>query len=447
MTKITNFIKTHKKYLVIAAVVLATAGYFGRRIFAQQNTKPIYQTEIAQKGTLISAITASGTISAASNNDISTKAGGVVKEVFVKNGEVVKKGQKIASVTLDDEAQIRATVAYASYIDAVNAEKTAQKNKVTTDIQMWKDRQAYLDAQEDYDYKNNNSINPDTDEDYTDNEKAIIDKTVDQTRLAFEASETAYKNSDAQISKAKALVFQAWQNYQKASSTIVAPVDGVVSNFTLAPGVTIVASADTSSSAAAGSVSSQKLGSIVNPNSQYQAIVNLTEIDVIKVNPDQKVTLTLDAYPDMSFTGKVLSIDTSGKVSSGVTSYPATILIDPTEVKFYPNMAVSANIITNVKNDVILVSSSALQAEGGQLTVRIMRDNEPTSVVVETGDSNDTQTEIVSGLSVGDVVVTSVTTPSTTSSRSSSQGSSVFGGLGGAGRSFGGSGNVRIMTR
>lgn len=446
MTKVIAFVKSRKKLFAVGIIALVLLGYFGRRIFARQDNKPIYQTEVAQKGTLISAITASGTISSGSNNEITTKASGIVKEVFVKNGQTVKKGQKIATLSLDDDAQIRATIAYAAYIDAVNAEKTARKNKVTADIQMWKDRQAYLDAQEDYEYKNNHAINPDTKEEYTDNEKAIIDKTVDQTRLAFEASETAYKNADAQIAKASALVSRAWRDYQDSSATIVAPVDGVISNFALAPGVTIVASADTNNSSS-GSVSSQKLGSIINPNSQYQATVHLSEIDVIKVNPDQKVTLTLDAYPNKTFTGKVLSIDTSGKVSTGVTNYPATILFDPTEVKIYPNMAVSANIMTKVKNNVLLVPSSSIQTVGEQSTVRVMRDGESISVEVEIGDSNDTQTEIVSGINEGDVVVTSVITPAA-NGRTTRQNTSVFGGFSGGVRTIGpGGGNVRIMTR
>lgn len=450
MKKIVNFIKTHKKYLVIAAIVLGIAGFFGRKIFARQSNKPTYQTAAAERGTLISAITASGTVSAGSNNDISTKASGIVKEVFVKNGETVKKGRKIATLTLDDEAQSRATIAYAAYIDAVNKEKTAEADKLNTDVTMWKARQTLFDAIDDVDYKNDNTTNPDTKKDYTDSEKMIIDKTVDYARKSFEAAETAYTNSGALVSKAKAQVMTAWRAYQEASSTIVSPVDGIISNFSLAPGVTVVASADTSASAASGSVSAQKLGAVVNPDSQYQVSVTLSEIDVTKVNPDMKVTLTFDAYPEMTFTGKVLSIDTSGKVSSGVTNYPATILVDPTTVKLYPNMAATAQIMTNVEDNVILVPSSAIQTAGGETTIRLMKDGKVSSVNVEVGNSNDTQTIVTSGISEGDEVVTSASTSTNTTNRSSGQSGSIFGGMGGN-RSFNGSGGaggaVRIMTR
>lgn len=442
MSKKLIWIKNHKKIVVALIFVLVVVGFGGQKILAQKKNKPTYQTAKVERGTFINAISASGTVTAGSSNEITTKASGVVKKVFVKNGEKVKKGQKIAELTLDDEAQSRATIAYAAYIEAVNAVKMAEKNKVSADIKMWQSREDYLKALDNQDYKNNNSINPETKEEYTEGEKAIIDKTVDEARLAFEASQTAYQNADAEINKAKAQMAEAWRNYQDASATIIAPVGGVVANFTLAPGITVVATPDTSVSASAGAVSAQKLGLIVNPTSQYQVSVALSEIDVTRVNPDQKVTLTLDAYPGKTLTGKVLSVDTTGKISSGVTSYSAIILVDPTELKLYPNMAVTAQILDKVEDNVLLVPSSAIQTTNGEASVRIMKNGKLTQVPVEVGDANETQTVIISGLNEGDeVVIGMVSNQGTSSNRTGS----VFGSLGGN-RTFGG-GSLRIMTR
>jgi len=441
MAKILILIKNHKRVLAVGALVLVIGSFGLYRILAKPNKKPIYQTARVEQGTFVKAITASGTVTAGSSNEITTKASGVVKRVFIKNGETVKKGQKIAELALDDEAQSRATIAYAAYIEAVNAVKTAEKNKVTADIKMWQDRENYLNALENQDYKNNNSVNPETKKDYTEGEKTIIDKSVEEARLAFAASETAYQNADTQINKAKALMADAWREYQNTAATIVAPVDGVVTNFTLAPGITVVASPDTSASAPAGSVSAQKLGLIVNPNAQYQVSVALSEMDVTQVNPDQKVTLTLDAFPDKTLTGKILSIDTTGKITSGVTSYPAVILVDPTELKLYPNMAVNAKILVKVEDNVLLAPSSAIQNTSGNQTVRVMKNGKLTTVPVEIGDANETQTIIKSGLNEGDEVVIGTITPQNTSSNRSN---TVFGGLSGS-RNFGGS--FRIMTR
>jgi len=410
--KLFGFFKKRKKASLVLFVFLFIVGFFVRRTLANSSGKPSYQTTTVQRGTLVSSISASGVISVGGTTDITTSASGVVKAVYVKNGETVVKGQKLAELTLDDDAQSRQTIAYAAYIETVNAEKTAETSKITADIQMWKDRQAIFDALEDQDYKNNNAINPDTKEEYTDSEKAIIDKTVDQSRKAFEASETAYKNADAQINKAKAQMSVAWRSYQKASAAIYAPVSGVVSNFSLAPGLTIVSSSTATSTSTSGSgtnsPTAQKIGSISSANGQYQAIVDLSEIDVVKVNPDQKATLVLDAFPEKTFTGKVLSIDTAGKVSSGVTTYPTTILFDPTEIKIYANMSITANIILDSKADVLLVPNSAIQSQDGQTTVRILDEEELKFIPVEIGLVSDTQTEIVSGLSEGMTVITAV---------------------------------------
>ncbi|MCL5090912.1 MAG: HlyD family efflux transporter periplasmic adaptor subunit, partial [Patescibacteria group bacterium] len=411
MKKITDFFNTIKKMplvlkiiLVVLVVVLAWLLY--KKFKSQGKSQPQYQTAQAEKGTLVTSISASGVISSGSSTTISTKASGIIKKVYVKNGQTVTKGQKIAELTLDDDAQARQTIAWASYISAVNDEKTAQAEKLNTDIQMWKARQAIFDALDDVDYKNGHATNPDTKKDYTDSEKMIIDKTVDYAKKSFEAAETAYKNSDAAISKAQAQVTSAWQSYLQSSGTITAPSAGVISNFTLSPGVTINAS--TSTANATTTITAQTIGSVINPNAQFQATVNLTELDVIKVKPEQKVVLTLDAFPDKTFSGKVLSVDTNGQTSSGVTNYPTTIIFDPTEINIYPKMAVTAKIITNVTDNVIIVPSTAIQTANNQSSVRIMKEGKVSSVSVETGESNDTQTAILSGINEGDTIVTSV---------------------------------------
>ena len=153
------------------------------------------------------------------------------------------------------------------------------------------------------------------------------------------------------------------------------------------------------------------------------------------------MTLTLDSHPDKTFTGKVSIVNTNGSVSSGVTTYSAIITFDTAVDTIYPNMAVNATIITNVKSSVILVPSGAVQTTDGQSTVRVIRSGQVTSVPVEVGDANDTQTEIISGINEGDTIVTgqtgSVTTGSTgaaTSPFGNTRGG--FGGAGGGSQMF-----------
>ena len=148
----------------------------------------------------------------------------------------------------------------------------------------------------------------------------------------------------------------------------------------------------------------------------------------------------MDAFPNQPFTEKVVSIDTTGSVSSGVTTYPAYIVLDAAPNDVYPNMAVDATIILAVKDNVILIPSAAVQTTNSQTTVRVMKNGAVSSVSVTIGATDNTNTEIVSGISEGDTVVTSVTTPATTSQSTTSP----FSAFGGGNRT---GGTVRIGGR
>jgi len=129
--------------------------------------------------------------------------------------------------------------------------------------------------------------------------------------------------------------------------------------------------------------------------------------------------LTFDSITNATFTGKVAGINKLGAVSSGVTSYPATIEFDSSSDKILPNMSVSASIITNIKDDVIMVPSGAVQTQESQTVVRELKNGQLTFVPVTIGETSGTQTEIVSGVNEGDEVVTSVISASSSTSSTS----------------------------
>lgn len=240
---------------------------------------------------------------------------------------------------------------------------------------------------------------------------ATDDVTYVQQYNAYQTAQFNVNNFDNQLKLAERQVATAWANYQKVSSTIYAPISGTISGLSIAPGMVI------------GGGSSEAKVANITTKSTPTVTVNLTEVDIPKVEIGDKATITLDALTDKTYTGKVLSIDKSGSVSSGVVNYPVTIQLDTTDDLIYPNMSATTNIITSVKNDVVLVASTAIKKSNDVSTVQIMKEGQPISVEVEVGESNGTQTEIVSGVNEGDVVVTS--TVSTTKSSASST-TSVF---------------------
>lgn len=423
MEKIVGFVKrligwsfSSRLKTVVVIILLLITGYFGYRSLSQGSQQPQYQTAQAEKGTLINNVTASGQITTANNVNITIQASGVVKEVLVKNGDTVTQGQTIATLTLDQASQQKQAQAYASYLSAKNSLDSANARTNSLQAALFKANQTFI----------NGSVARGL---------ATDDPTYIQENALWLQAEADYKQQETVINAAKSSLTASSLNLSQLSSTITAPVSGVVKGLTITPGAIITVSSGSSTSTS----TSQVLGSINQPGS-LQAQVNISEIDSVKVTEGQKVTMTLDAFPNLTFTGKVVSINTNGVTSSGVTSYPAVISFDTGNDHIYPNMGVSAKIITNVKNDVVLVPSAAVQSGANASTVRVVKNGKVTDAVVEVGDSNDTQTEITSGINEGDTVVTGTTSPS--SSSIGGQGAtSPFGGRGFGG--FGGGGAVR----
>lgn len=430
--KIFYLIKSH--WLISAILLLAIVGS-GYWYFTSKNSgTPQYVTSSAEKGLLVSSITASGTITSGDTTYVTTGATGTVSKVFIKNGDTVKKDQKMAEISLDDDGKLNQTIAWNNYQTAQVTAKNSLTSKQTSEITMLQKQQALTEAETAQRDSISGGWNPDTKQPYTQNELDIVAKEYPQAKEAYNAAVKSFQIADSNIAVSQAKSLAAYRNYQKVSSTVYAPANGVVNNLVLAPGVvlsstsssaSITVSTGTDSTTNSSSVSSQKIGAIKNPDGKYQATVSLTEVDVTKVQSGQKVSLTMDAFPDTTLTGTVLAVNTSGSVSSGVTSYSASILLDPTTLNIYTNMALNAEIIIASIDDTIIVPSSAIQTKNGQSTVQILKDGKVSTVVVEVGLSNDTQTAIVSGVNDGDMVVTSSTTGTTKATTGSS--TSVFG--------------------
>jgi len=444
-------------FKILIPCALLGLGYFGYTKIHSTSSKVTYQTSIAEKGTLITTTQASGTITSGNTTYITTGATGTVSKVYVKNGDTVTKNQKLADLTLDDSGQQTQTTAWNNYQQALVNEKVAQTQKNLNNITMLQKQQAVTDAETAQRDAHSGGWNPKTVAPYTPNELSIVDEQYPEAVNAYAEAQEAYAISDTNIALAYSKASAAYTSYQQVSSSIYAPAAGVLNNLTLAPGVVISNSSNSSITVSSGTdttsnsvtVSSQKIGAIKNPNGQYQVTVSLTEVDVTNVKSGQKVTLTMDAYPDASLTGTVLAVNTSGSVSSGVTSYSATILLDKTTLDLYTNMAVNATIIISSKTDVLLVPSTAIQtaSDGSTTYVQVQKNGQITDTTVVTGDTNDTQTEITSGLNEGDVVVTGVvsktaiTTSTSTSRTTGSSTSTLFrgttGGFGGGAALFG----------
>lgn len=236
-------------------------------------------------------------------------------------------------------------------------------------------------------------------------EKSLAELKAGPDELDIRAKENSFQQEEDALLAAKE---------DLADCYIYAPFEGVISEVKIEKGDSVS--------------SGQVLASIITP--QKIAEISLNEVDAAKVNVGQKATLTFDALPEVSISGKVIEVDVIGQVSQGVVSYGVKIAFDTEEEQVKPGMSVTADIITEAKQDVLVLPNSAVKFQGGSYYVELVEADEqfsqqllanvsgtilpnpPKSQTVEIGLSNDLSTEIISGLKEGDIVVTSTVSPS-----------------------------------
>jgi RND family efflux transporter MFP subunit len=389
------WLKGDKKRLVVAGVVLLVILIVIVKIAKSKSTQTTYQTATVEKGNIVATVSASGQVLTTNTLSITTEASGVVKKVYVKDGDKVVAGQTLAEITLDTAGTEKNASAYASYVSAQNGVNSA--------------RNSYRSAQASVEKVLDEVKGHDTDETFAQKESRT---------KAEVARDNAYDN----IRQVEANLVSASYNYRSTSPVITAPFSGVVESVGFVEGMVLESSSSTTSI-------NNKRVAVIKGDSLPVISVSLSEIDVPKIKVGQKATITLDSLADKTFTGKVMTVDKIGTVTSGVTNYPVVIRFDTQAAEILPNMSATANIILDAKNGVLLVPTAAVSNLNGQQTVRILKNRQVTTVNVETGLTSDSQVEITSGVSEGDAVVTGTSSSTTTTS---SSGSSVFsGGFGG----------------
>lgn len=415
-----------KSLWIKGVVILVTLGIIigvVYSLFGPKKSTTQYQTGSVEKGMLVVAVTGSGTVSSANNTNITTQATGVVSKLYVKDGDIVKSGDKIMEIDLDLDGKQTESQALSSYQSAKNNYDSAQANMYSMQSTMFTNWDNFMKIAQNGTYQ------------YEDGTPNNINRSLPEFHIANDnwlAAEAKYKIQQNVVYQSQTSLNSAWSAYQKASSTVYAPISGTISGLALQLGSVINSNASSQNS----NISNTKIAN-VKTNATPIVSLNLTEIDVPKVTIGDKATVMLDAYPDKTFTGKVVSIDAVGSITSGVSTYPTVIKLDTDTTTILPNMAVSASIITARKNDALIVPSSSVQQnQDGTSYVQVMKNGKVSELNVEVGLSSDTQTEIISGLSEGDTVVTATINTATTNTTTTSPFSSFGGARGGGGAAF-----------
>lgn len=270
----------------------------------------------------------------------------VQKEIFLETVQVSGTFHKTATDT--EKAS-----AYAAYQSAISSLVTAKQSKQTADATMWAKRQAVLDAENSVNYKNDNTTNPATKDEYTTLEKLSIDSSVVEAEKDFRSAETKYKEADITISAAQAQV-----------------------------NLTKIAYEDTL-------------------EDEPYLTVYINEIYAPKISARQKVDITFDAIKDLSLSGEVKSIDTTGTIDGGVVTFEAKIQVNDLPASVKPNMTAIATIELIRKEDTITVPMSALIYKDGKVYVQKAEDRDGQLTEVKIGEKGFVKVEILSGLNSG----------------------------------------------
>lgn len=371
----------NKKKIILIAVSIAVVAGAGFWLFGSSKAqhKVTYETAVVTRGEISESITATGTIEPVTEVEVGTQVSGIIDKIYADYNSVVTKGQLIAEM-----------------------------DRVTLQSEVASQRAAYNGAKAEYEYQQKN---------YERNrglhEKQLISDTdYEQSVYNYEKAKSNYESSQASLAKAE-------RNLSYA--TITSPIDGVVINRAVEEGQTVASGFETPT-----------LFTIAADLTQMQVVADVDEADIGGVEEGQRVSFTVDAYPNDTFEGTVTQIrlgedsstSSGSSTSSTVVTYEVVISAPNPDLKLKPRLTANVTIYTLDRKDVLSVPARALRFTPERPLIGendIVKDCESphklwtregntfTAHPVTVGISNSINTEIISGISEGATIVTEAT--------------------------------------
>jgi RND family efflux transporter MFP subunit len=254
----------------------------------------------------------------------------------------------------------------------------------------------------------------------------IAEKTASLAKLEAGTDTLDLQSQELNIKQKENALLDAQQTL--ADYYVRAPIDGTIAELDVKKGDSVS--------------SGTTIATIISKTSIAE--IPLNEVDVAKIKVGQKATLTFDAIEDLGISGEVAQIDTLGTVSQGVVNYNVKITFDTEDDRVKSGMSVSVAIITDVRQDVLVVPSAAVKSSGStsyvevpvekvsaaqleaSATTGIFLADTPKRQIVVTGLSDDTSMEIKTGLNEGDQIIVKTITSASSAKTSSTTGQSIF---------------------
>lgn len=346
--------------IIIVGIVKCSGG--------KKEEKISFDTAKVMKTNIQTSITATGTIEPVTSVTVGTQVSGIVSHLYVDYNSVVKKGQVIAE--LDRTNLI-------SELNTAKANLSSAQSSLNYQLSNYN---RYKEL----------------------HEKGLV--SADE----FESARLQYLQAKEQVNTSRESVQKAQTNLGYA--TITSPIDGVILSKSVEEGQTVAASFNT-----------PELFVIAQDLTNMRVIADIDEADIGGVKEGQRVSFTVDAFPDDHFEGQVTQVRQQATTESNVVTYEVVISAPNNDLKLKPGLTANVTIFTLEKNDVLAAPAKALRFQPNEAFLQkgeTIDDCEGDHKVwtkegtvfkahkVEIGTTNGIMTEIVSGIKEGTEVLT-----------------------------------------
>lgn len=390
-----------KKLLIVFILIGAALLLFW--YFTTNNKSTSLKTISASRTDIQEHVKTSGNLQAGGVTKLYSNTNGIIKKLYVKNGDFVVKGQKIADIQ-STATELEAAQAKAAYQSALTNLETAKQSKLLLQSQLESARKSVLDAanaSNKLDEKlATDKKNTTTGKEYTQEEIDSIRSNLTSARQTFQLSEEKYRDVDQQITSAQAAFDVAKLNRDASKDTILKAIaDGNIVNLGLVEGDSVRAGAENLV------IQVPYFANIVDL-SKFTLKVDVNETRVSNIVEGQSVNIIFDSAPNQTFSGTVRSKDTIGSVVQGLVTYGVYVTPEFLPDTIKPGMTANVEIITSEKNNVIVIPSEAIFKKENKTYVNILDAlNNIASRDVITGITNNGNVEIISGLVEGETIV------------------------------------------
>jgi len=342
-------------------------------VACSQDAKVTYNTDTVEKHDLSTSITATGTIEPVTQVEVGTQVSGIIDKIYVDYNSEVHKGQVIAEL---------------------------DKTNLLSELASAKSNLANYQSNLNYQTSNFNRY------------KQLFDKGLVSAN-DYENARLSYEQATQQVAMQQMSVQKAQTNLGYA--TITSPIDGIVLSREVEEGQTV-----------ASAMTTPTLFIIAQDLTNMRVIANIDEADIGGVKEGQRVSFTVDTYPDDSFEGSVTQVRQQATTESNVVTYEVVISAPNESLKLKPGLTANVTIYTMEMHDILSVSAKALRFAPNELLLQddekiedcegmpkvwVREGNVFKAIPVKLGRTNGTYTEVLSGVKEGTEVITEFVMP------------------------------------